>query len=616
MSSLVIVTLLTGSHGAAAISGDPTPAPTVTVAAGPGEMDADVVTFDTAGRSVSSASTTLSEGWATEVALLPGTQMVALSWDGDRSGPAGPASARLAVQAHADGRAQGWTEVAPDPDDQGGEGAGRVGSEILWLGAEGADRLEIRIDAGPIVGLELLRMRHHPDETVVEPRATAGKTSQPTIRPRSDWTSRGWASGNSGCGNGPSVASRLDHAVIHHTASTNSYTAAQVPGLIEGIRLYHTSSLGWCDIAYNFVVDRFGGIWQGRAGDISQPVIGGHAKGFNTNSVGVTLLGQFEPGASPASAAPTTAMMDSTARLLAWKLRLHGLSPTGTTTVVSGGSTRYAAGVSVTLPIINSHQETSTTACPGANVISQMGALRTATAALTGSNPPPPPPPPTDTRWLPFTTVESYVYRQYVDFLRHPGTYDARLWWHQALTSGTSHRNALPASLLASSELQSRSAPSVRLYFAYFDRAPDHDGLRFWWDRMDRGDGIRNVSAAFARSPEFTSRYGSLTNAQFVSLVYRNVLGRAPDAEGNSFWVQRLASNKESRGGLMVLFSESGEYKAKKKAATEAVITHDVMLGRALTTSSLALWEAMVKADPVALLNHIFASPEYANRVG
>ncbi|HXH56896.1 DUF4214 domain-containing protein [Iamia sp.] len=568
-------------------------------------------------------------GWSQVIDLLPGTQMVALSWDGDTSGPDGPASGRVSLRSRAgDGAWTDWLATAPDPADAGGEGGGRVGSEVVWLGSDGADRVEVRVDAGPLADLELLRMRYQEGEPVPEPegpapatRSASGTTpaAPPTIRPRSAWATSGWASGNSGCGSEPSVASRLDHAVIHHTASTNSYTAAEVPGVIDGIRRYHMSSLGWCDIAYNFVVDKFGGIWQGRSGDITKPVVGGHARGFNTYSVGVTLLGQFEPGASPAAAAPTAAMIDSTARLLAWKLGLHSIDPQSTVTVTSAGSNRYPSGTSVTLPVINTHNQTGLTACPGANVLSQMEAMRmkaTAYSEPDSPTPPPPPPPPPVASWTPFDSVEALVYRQYVDFLRQPGTYDERRWWAERLSAGTTHRNALIVSMLNSGRVQADSASSVRLYLAYFGRIPDHTGLRHWWAEMDRGQGIRTVSAAFARSHEFTNRYGSLSDAEYVTLVYRNVLGREPDVKGYAFWTEQLRSRRESRGGLMVLFSESGEHRSQRDDVVDVVLTHEMMLDRGIGTISMLEWVARIQSNQTALIDRLFTSSEYAARVG
>lgn len=613
---------------AAAAPGPRAPAPSsTTTVAGKGSMDAEEITLSgtTVTRSTPGSTSAPGEraapapgapGWSTVLTLAPGTQMVALSWDGG-STPGGPAAGRMSLRHRRDARP--WTEwlaLAPEPGDGDGEGTGRVGSDLVWLGSAGADQVEVRIDAGPLPGLELLRMRYRqgaprivttdaaPDATA---RAAAG-TPQPTVRPRRDWASGGWRSTNPGCGPAPSVASRLDHAVVHHTATSNSYTAAQVPGLIDGIYRYHTASLGWCDIAYNFVVDKYGTIWHGRSGDITQPVVGGHARGFNTNSVGVTLLGQFEPGASPASASPTSVMLDSAARLLAWKLSLHGLDPNGEVTVTSGGSTRYAAGVQVTLPVINPHQATGTTSCPGANVMARLGALRTATAGYTEAAPP------ADAPWAPFESAEAFVYRQYFDFLRHPGTWDDRRSWSQDIAAGTVNPAALPVALLRSTQLQADSASVVRLYRAYFGRVPDHDGVRYWWSVMDRTHSLRGVSASFAASAEFRNQYGSLSNAAFVDLVYRNVLGRPPDAGGAAYWTQRLDAGGESRGGLMTLFSESPENVTNTVDVVAVIVTHEVMLGRPIGATALTSWADRVHDDPTVLITQLLGSDEYAAR--
>ncbi len=570
------------------------------------------------------------EGWTTVQGLLPGTQMVALSWDGPASEAGGAAPGTVSLRSRTGGTWGAWTAITADPADQGGEGAGRVGTEVVWLGADGADAVEIRVDDGPLVGLELLKMRYTagerlPDEAADEALSSGG-AARPTIRPRSDWASGGWKSATSGCGSGPVVASSLKHVVVHHTASTNSYTAAQVPGLIDGIYQYHTASLGWCDIAYNFLVDQFGTIWQGRTGDVAQPVVGGHAMGFNTGSVGVSLLGQFEPGASPASGTPTTAMLDSTARLIAWKLSLAGLDPNGTVAVTSGGSTRYTSGTVVTLPVINYHQMHSTTACPGANVISRMPALRAAVAGYMSSSPPPtttppttPPPtttPPSPIDWSPFASGEALVWRQYSDLQRNPGTYVERKWWIDSLNAGTTNRNALVASLLRSSTVDARSAAAMRLYLAYFGRIPDHAGIRYWWDQMDAGMGIRRVSALFTGSPEFKTMYGPLDDAGFVRLVYRNVMGREAEAAGVTYWVGELRAKRENRGGVMVKFTESAEYKARKRTAIEVMLVHETMLGRAISSQSHAQWVARVDRDGIgSLISAIYSSPEYAARV-
>jgi hypothetical protein len=102
-----------------------------------------------------------------------------------------------------------------------------------------------------------------------------------------------------------------------------------------------------------------------------------------------------------------------------------------------------------------------------------------------------------------------------------------------------------------------------RLYSAYFLRQPDDGGMSYWVDLSRRQVSSHQISAEFSRSREFTSTYGTLTNAEFVELVYRNVLGRSADADGRSHWVGVLDRRALSRGGVMLAFADSPEYIAR-----------------------------------------------------
>ena len=70
-------------------------------------------------------------------------------------------------------------------------------------------------------------------------------------------------------------------AVVHHTAGSNSYTAAQSAAIVRAIELYHVKGNGWNDIGYNFLVDKYGQVFEGRIGGIERNVVGAHAEGFN-----------------------------------------------------------------------------------------------------------------------------------------------------------------------------------------------------------------------------------------------------------------------------------------------------------------------------------------------
>ena len=81
---------------------------------------------------------------------------------------------------------------------------------------------------------------------------------------------------------------------VHHTVNANDYTRAQVPGILRSIYAYHTKSRGWSDIGYNFLVDRFGRIWEGRYGGVDRPVVGAHTLGYNDNAFAMSAIGNFE----------------------------------------------------------------------------------------------------------------------------------------------------------------------------------------------------------------------------------------------------------------------------------------------------------------------------------
>src|SRR4029077_1663338 len=100
----------------------------------------------------------------------------------------------------------------------------------------------------------------------------------------------------------PSYAPSVQFALVHHTAGTNSYTASQSAAIVRGIELYHVKGNGWNDIGYNLLVDKYGQVFEGRYGGVDRNVIGAHAEGFNTGSVGVAVLGDYGTKQLPAPA--------------------------------------------------------------------------------------------------------------------------------------------------------------------------------------------------------------------------------------------------------------------------------------------------------------------------
>ncbi|HEY3535026.1 MAG TPA: FG-GAP-like repeat-containing protein [Pedococcus sp.] len=315
-----------------------------------------------------------------------------VSWA--RTTAMGPSQISIQARVREDA---GWTAWEPlgvgDDGPQGGTGeavGARSGSNPLVT--DGATAIQVRVDTTDGRPLPDLRVTTIDPGTSsadadLAPRSPDASASAAAITP-TIITRRQWGADESL--RGPATYnSTVKAVVIHHTASSNDYTAATAAAQIRGIYAYDTQGLGWSDIAYNFLVDKFGRIYEGRAGSISSAVRGAHAMGFNTDTMGVAALGNYETAAAPA------VMVDALAKVAGWKLSQYGVDPQGTTTLTSAGGTgtKYSAGTRVSLPAVNAHQNTSYTLCPGRYLYPQMATIRSKAALYarysSTSGPPP-----------------------------------------------------------------------------------------------------------------------------------------------------------------------------------------------------------------------------------
>ncbi|GLP66525.1 hypothetical protein TUSST3_31450 [Streptomyces sp. TUS-ST3] len=208
---------------------------------------------------------------------------------------------------------------------------------------------------------------------------TAQQRVKPYIGPRPRIvTRRGWGADEGLRERKFVYTKKVKAAFVHHTASGNGYRCTQVPSLIRGIYRYHVKSMGWRDIGYNFLVDKCGNIYEGRAGGVAKPVLGAHTLGFNSNSMGIAVLGSY------GSKKPPAAVTKAVARLSAWKLGLHGANPKGKTYLKSGGGNLYPKGRKVRLNVISGHRDGFATECPGWQLYRKLGSTRTTAARLQG----------------------------------------------------------------------------------------------------------------------------------------------------------------------------------------------------------------------------------------
>src|SRR4051812_41317013 len=165
---------------------------------------------------------------------------------------------------------------------------------------------------------------------------------------------------------GPPEYGTVQAAVIHHTVNANGYTPEEAPSIVLGICRFHVYANGWNDIGYNALVDRFGTLYEGRAGGLKRPVVGAQAQGFNSQTTSIASIGDHT------SEAPTPQAQRSIIRFLAWKMGINRASPvTAAVQLTSGGGSesRYPAGTVITVPRIVGHTTLGLTACPGGAMI-------------------------------------------------------------------------------------------------------------------------------------------------------------------------------------------------------------------------------------------------------
>ena len=301
----------------------------------------------------------------TSSASSPGRfDLVGVRWHGGGS---------VRFRVHALGGGWGpWLDAAPEEEDQPDLGSPEAASSRGW-------RLGNPTWVGPSNGIRYrlsgrvrdLRATFVRSPVLMIPLRAVASAGAPPIVPRS-----AWGADESIVREAPVYAPAIRFASVHHTAGPNDYGPAQVAAILRGIQIYHVKSNGWNDIGYNFLVDRFGTIYEGRAGGIDRNVVGAHIRGFNTGAVGVAVIGTFS--SSPAPAAAETAL----AKVIAWRLDLAHIDPLSSLSVVSGGSERYVAGTPVTLRAVSGHRDTGLTTCPGDLLYARLPAIAAAAQAL------------------------------------------------------------------------------------------------------------------------------------------------------------------------------------------------------------------------------------------
>lgn len=288
--------------------------------------------------------------------------LLGLRWRG------GDAHAHVAARVQrADGTWSGWKALPHAEDASAGGRRGETVSGPLWTGR--AQRYQLR-------GARLPRgLRAHfvaVPRGATAPRPAKAAADAPAIVSRSQWDPTGSCPPRTAPKYG-----RVDFSVVHHTESLTRYSREQAAGVVLAICRFHRNGNGWLDIGYNLLVDRFGTVYEGRAGGVEEPVIGAHAGGWNGLSTGVAVIGSFTRSRPPRAA------QAALTQVLAWKLQLAGVPAEGTIGEVSpgGAENRWSSGTRVSFQRISGHRDADHTDCPGGALYALLGPLRGSTAA-------------------------------------------------------------------------------------------------------------------------------------------------------------------------------------------------------------------------------------------
>jgi uncharacterized protein with LGFP repeats len=182
----------------------------------------------------------------------------------------------------------------------------------------------------------------------------------PSIVSRAAW---GADMASGGCPpRAPAQMGSVQAAVIHHTVNANDYTPEEAPSIVLGICRFHVYGNGWNDIGYNALVDRFGTLYEGRAGGLTNPVVGAQAQGFNAQTTSIASIGDYT------TESPSPEAVSSIIQYLAWRMAVSRAYPVTSPvqlTSAGGSLSKYPAGAVVTVPRIVGHQDLGLTECPG-----------------------------------------------------------------------------------------------------------------------------------------------------------------------------------------------------------------------------------------------------------
>ncbi|MET9962549.1 N-acetylmuramoyl-L-alanine amidase [Streptomyces sp. NPDC006326] len=316
--------------------------------------------------------------------------LLGVSW----TDPAAQVKGTMEARAR-DARTGKWSRwIALEPIKAGMDGkrpAAHGATEPVWVGA--SDGAEVRVRGGGALpaGMELNLVdpggsripAKKGDSPQTDPAAFATTTADPgpaSTAPKPTVVSRlEWGADETLNNEGPVYlpGGKVKAVFVHHTADSQPYDCSESAAIVRGIHVYHVKTSGWRDLGYNFLVDKCGTIFEGRQGGIDQPVLGAHTYGWNSESAGIAVLGDYTSAGAPDAA------LDAVSRIAAYKLGQYDGDLNGTTTLTAGDTqknffgTEFTKGQTYTFKSLSGHRDGFNTECPGTSLYGQLGTVRT-----------------------------------------------------------------------------------------------------------------------------------------------------------------------------------------------------------------------------------------------
>lgn len=470
-------------------------------------------------------------------------------------------------------------DSGPDTDTAEGSRAAKVNATApIWVENATAvqTRLTLRTTAAASIatkqGIKLTMVDPGNLATDDQTGARVAGAGQPAIISRA-----GWGANEKIVCPDRDASDQVSLAVVHHTAGSNNYrTVAEAKRQLRADYAYHVKGRGWCDLGYNFVVDKWGNIYEGRRGSIAGARVGAHAAGFNKMSVGITMLGNYS------TRTPSSATRTAVAKVIAWKLSKYGRSPLSTVNYYAGaGSPKFKQGTLVKISRVTGHRNVGLTTCPGTRGYAQLPSIRRSAAAIAWN--------------------ANWVRASYKDQLGREADNGAAVYWTGV--ASTQGREAYLQQLGVVTDNRRRQVREV--FQTVLGREPAPAEMRSYLSQM----AVRKRSKAqlvvmLANGREIYANSGR-SRAGYTKVLVRQLLGREARPAEVTAWVGYLRKHTRAQMADRLYRSpESGRHRVD--------LTSRALTGRQATPAQMRiLGPFVVQRGDEALRRNFLLSASY-----